>query len=208
MDSRPADLDLEREILKALERKLQSAPQALALSHAACSGTSLGSTPQGYDEFVWRVRLMVDKGMVEILGEDSSGDFGLRLLPRGWHRLSMAEEEFRRLDHGSTRSTIHNTVQGGIANITQTVGPNSPIIQQRSEADPVVAQLIDQLLTEIQSNQHRSNTEKKDAEIEVQQLQLELKRPSPRQDRVQSALELVKTFAPLIVTEISKHLPW
>jgi hypothetical protein len=196
------DLDIERKVLEAIERyENQREIHGVVFGSLVCREFAFP-----IQQCRWRCDLLRDKGEIELVGMGGVGEhFGLKLTPKGRLRLSRPEHEYRKSIQQSGGIQNHVTVQGDVQNLAQSFGPNSPITQS-AENNAVLAKLSERLLREIADNSKLTPTEKLNAEIEAQQLQLELRKPAPSTDKIRTAISFLVAYAPLVIDLMKPYL--
>lgn len=207
MVSNERDLDIEREILEAVKAFTSTFGQARFASPEHVYNRTLASTNKfPRTEFGWRVGRLETKGHVKKIGQNVDPDFGfaIQLTDEGEHRLSMPEDEYRKLYERSQAPVVSNTNNIGHVggNFAQSFGDRSPIAQN-AKINPEIASLLGHVLTGIGTLQNVKAEEKEDLANEARQLQLEVSKSSPKLPKIKAAVEVIAPFVPL-VTDILK----
>ena len=112
-----SDVDVE-----AVEREILEVLKCLDMSRGTLPNPSLvlGQTPSiaswkhDWRDHIWRFKRLEKKGMIRILGENTTGDFGMLLEPEGRVRLSMSEAEYQRRNNPQTSPTFN--INGNVGN--------------------------------------------------------------------------------------------
>jgi hypothetical protein len=202
------DLDIEREILEAVKAMTSGFGHVhFAKPDDVYNRTMVSLNPFPRSEFPWRLGLLEEKRQISKIGQNVAPEFGfgIELTDKGKHRLSMPEADYRMINERSPSTTVHqSTFYGPVGNVAHSSGPNASIVQS-AQLNPDVTRLLEQVFTEIRNHPSATPEEKKDAEIEARQLQLELSKSSPNLEKVKIAISLIAAVSP-IVLEILKHV--
>jgi hypothetical protein len=191
------DLDpdvVEREILEVLKRIGTSRGILPNPSLVLGQTPSIASWKHDWRDHTWRFKRLEKKEMIRILGEDTTGDFGMLLDTEGEVRLSMPEAEYQRRNNPQSGNTFNIRRVENLANATGAYSQIHQTTNRGVDAD-TVAKLIRSLVNEIKSHDEIPSEDAEDAIAEADILARNLERPKPTAERIKTALDYFKTLS-------------